>query len=250
MEENPGTLHVSVYRITADKSVSDTHPSLEHNRTYVVLNVADTGHGMDNATQERIYDPFFTTKEQGRGTGLGLATVHGIVTNLGGTIEVKSAIEQGTSFTIYLPLAYSPLEQDEAEIGNIPEGNGERLLFVDDEEVILGFGQQVLRQLGYQVTTVSSSLAALELFRGAPDSFDLVITDQIMPGMTGLQLAHNIRRIRNDIPIIAATGYSETLTPEAAEEVGIAEMLQKPFTKATVARAVYEALRSNVNAPQ
>ncbi|MBW1796685.1 MAG: response regulator, partial [Deltaproteobacteria bacterium] len=187
---------------------------------YVRLSVSDTGHGMDQATMERIFDPFFTTKPVGDGTGMGLATVHGIITSHGGAITVHSELEKGTTFDVYFPRFESGVALEAEMAEPLPRGN-ERILFVDDEEPLVRMGQQMLERLGYHVTARTSSVEALEAFRAQPDRFDLVITDQTMPNMTGVELAKELMRIRPDIPIILITGFSEIVPPEKAKKMGI-----------------------------
>jgi PAS domain S-box-containing protein len=235
-----GTLTVSLEQMYLDALFSSQHPPLcegEHLR----LTVNDTGCGMDSETIKRIFDPFFTTKEKGQGTGLGLSTVHGIVTSLGGAVFVSSAIGKSSTFDVYLPVFIGePEELEESE--ETPEpGNGETILLVDDEEVILNYLKTMLVQLGYKVTGLSSSTEALALFQSAPEKFNLVITDQTMPGMTGSALACEILKIRR-MPIILMSGYSETITPKEVLAQGIEEYIEKPFTRSAIARAIRMSL--------
>ena len=174
---------------------------------HVRLTVTDTGCGMDSETLAHIFDPYFTTKEVGEGTGLGLSVVHGIVKTHGGTITVESEPGKGTTFHVYFPVIENDAETQEEDEEPLPTGN-ERILFVDDEQVLLHVAEEMLKQLGYDVVTQKSSVEALELFRAEPDRFDLVITDMTMPKMTGDQLARELMKIRSDIPIILYTGFS------------------------------------------
>jgi PAS domain S-box-containing protein len=232
-----GNLTVSLKQVYLDSEFISTHPPLSDG-LHLSLIVSDTGSGMDQETMKRIFDPFFTTKEKGKGTGLGLATVHGIVTELGGTIIVSSFIGKGSSFEVYLPIS----EQEQEEMENFPEaapqGNGEAILLVDDEEAILNFSKTMLEQLGYKVSATSSSIEALEIFQAAPEKVDLIITDQTMPGMTGSTLSTEILKISPGTPIILMTGFSETITAEKALAQGIGEYLEKPFIKSTIAHAI------------
>jgi CheY-like chemotaxis protein len=234
-----GTLTVSLEQLYLDALFSSQHPPLcegEHLR----LTVRDTGCGMDSETIKRIFDPFFTTKE--KGMGLGLATVHGIVTSLGGAVFVTSAIGKGSAFSVYLPVFIGePAGLEEPEETPAP-GNGETILLVDDEEVILNYLKNMLVQLGYKVTGLSSSTEALALFQSAPENFNLVITDQTMPGMTGSALACEILKIRI-LPIILMSGYSETITPKEALAQGIEEYIEKPFTRSAITCAIQRCLR-------
>jgi CheY-like chemotaxis protein len=236
-----GDLMVSLEQIYLDSGFISKHPPLSVG-AHLLITVTDTGCGMDTETLKRIFDPFFTTKEKAKGTGLGLATVHGIVTELGGVILVESAIGIGSTFEIYLPVnQWEQMDMDDLDEAPNP-GNGESILLVDDEEAIINFTKAMLNQLGYKVTGICSSIDALNYFRSAPDEIDLVITDQTMPGITGSQLATEILKIRPDIPIILMTGYSETITPEEAVAQGIKEYLDKPFTKNILAGAIRRLL--------
>ena len=174
---------------------------------YVRLTVRDTGHGMAPEIMERVFEPFFTTKNVGEGTGMGLAVVHGIVTSDGGAITVESAPEQGATFAVYLPRLADPTTST-VDVEEPLPGGRERLLFVDDEAALVHLWQAALEHLGYSVVVCTSSLEALDVFRAAPQNFDLVVTDYTMPTMTGEVLAHELRRIRPDIPIILYTGFS------------------------------------------
>src|ERR1700692_1650984 len=174
---------------------------------YVRLTVEDSGSGMDAATLPRIFEPFFTTKEIGRGTGLGLSLVYAIVTDAGGAIDVRSILEQGSTFTIYLPRAQSAPVAEEAAI-SLLRGNGERVLLVDDEANVLAMTAQGLSRLGYEPVSFSDSRAALAAFEAAPRSFDAVVTDDVMPGLTGTGLASVLRQRRRELPIVLVRGYS------------------------------------------
>ena len=214
---------------------------------YVRLTVKDTGCGMDKATLERIFDPYFTTKGSREGTGLGLALVHGIVKALGGAVKVKTVSGQGSTFQVYLPRLTVPqvsvLEPPPA--ARVPEkslGLHERILFVDDEEVLVRMGARLLKTLGYEVTATTSSLEALKLFHENPHTFDLVITDQTMPQMTGDQLAKEIMEIRQGMPVILCTGFSELISEEGAKELGIKEFLMKPVRMNDLARIIRRVL--------
>jgi len=211
---------------------------------YLELVVSDTGCGMTPAIMERIFDPYFTTKPHGEGTGLGLAMVHGIVTQYGGEIRVESALGRGTTLRVYLPQA----ESDGAEIARIiaqqmPGGN-ERVLVVDDEPTVLAMHTAMLQRLGYRVTTLASSVEAQAEFASRPQEFDLVLTDMAMPGMPGDVLAYKIRQLRPDIPILMCTGFSEKLTPERAKAVGIGKIIMKPLLFRELATSIREFLDS------
>lgn len=210
---------------------------------YLNLTVGDTGIGMDQAVMERIFDPFFTTKKPGEGTGMGLSVVHGIVKSCGGAITVKSDPGKGTEFNIYFPLLVEEVrgEPSEAEAGRIPGGT-ERVLFVDDEEVLVQVGREMLTGLGYEVVGRTSSLEALELFRARPDRFDLVIADMTMPNMTGIELFREITRIRPGMPVVLCSGFSETMMHENARAIGVNEFVMKPIVFQQIAPAIRRAL--------
>ena len=236
-----GVMTVSIDSTCIDTQFASLHPPLEKG-PYLKLTVQDTGSGMDAETLKRIFDPFFTTKEKAKGTGLGLATVHGIVTDLGGTIIVASAIGSGSTFEVLIPMTEKEPDYEEEPDVTLRRGSGQSILLVDDEEAILHFTTTMLEQFGYRVTAVSTGTEALELFRAASDRFDLIITDQTMPGMTGSDLAKAVLAARPSMPIVLMTGYSETITPEEALARGIEEYIDKPFTRQTIARAVQRCL--------
>jgi CheY-like chemotaxis protein len=189
----------------------------------------------------RIFDPFFTTKKTGEGTGLGLAIVHGIVSQHEGYVTVESNLERGSTFAVYLPKVAERSRSEATAPDVIPTGH-ERILLVDDEEALVEMGQELLQELGYQVTAVGSSTEALSVVRADPSAFDLVITDQTMPGMTGLELATKILSVRVGIPIILCTGFSHIVNEEDAQAIGIRALLMKPLTKAEIAKTVRRVL--------
>jgi CheY-like chemotaxis protein len=196
---------------------------------WLVLKVADSGTGIAPEIIERIFDPFFTTKEVGVGTGLGLSLVHGIVTELGGAIDVASTPGAGSAFTVYLPRAGdAPLEQS-AQEPSMPRGNRQRVLVVDDEEPLVRLATQTLEYLGYVPVGFTSSAAALEAFRADPAQFDALITDERMPGMSGTRLIREVRGIRRAIPILLASGYVGAAVVDRAHNAGADEVLRKPL---------------------
>jgi CheY-like chemotaxis protein len=197
--------------------------------------------GISPQNVHTIFEPYFTTKPVGEGTGMGLAVVHGIVENHDGQITVDSTIGKGTCFTIYLPITKKRKVQMHQEKENLPLGN-ENILFVDDEAPIAKMGGKVLEQLGYSVTTRTSSVEALELFRSKPQAFDLVVTDMTMPNMTGDKLAAEIMNIRSDISVVLCTGYSKKISEESAAEIGIKAFAYKPIVKADLAKTVRKVL--------
>lgn len=240
MQTTGGTLKVTLHNIHVDAELAASSPEL-HEGAYVCLGISDTGHGMGPDTLEHIFEPYFTTKKTGEGSGLGLSVVHGIIMGHGGAITVDSAPGAGTLFTVYLPRLFDETTQESTEPENLPSGN-ERILFVDDEESLARLGQKNLESLGYDVTAATSAASALALFRSDPHAFDLVFTDQTMPSLTGTQLSETILNIRPELPIILCTGFSETVSPEAARSIGITAFIMKPLTKRDMAQAVRKAL--------
>lgn len=241
MRDRGGTLAVGLAPVELDTALARSIPRLEPG-SYLHLWVSDTGCGMDQDTLDRIFEPFFTTREKGKGTGLGLATVHGIVSDLSGAVTVSSAIGDGSTFHVYLPTCKAEDRKDETGEDAVPRGNGERILLVDDESAILAFAKSMIEQMGYLVRTHSSSIQALEAFSQAPHAFDLIITDQTMPLLTGVELAAKVQAIRSDIPVILITGFSEIISAEQARKQGICVYLEKPFTRNSLARAIRQAL--------
>ena len=245
MREKGGTLEVRLENVHVDDTFAKTHRGVRPG-PYVCLTVSDTGCGMSRDILERIFDPYFTTKEKGEGTGLGLAVVSGIVRSYGGTITVYSTPGQGSTFHVYFPMLEEdrPLkEREELDFEPLPRGT-ERILFVDDEEVLVEIGSQMLESLGYNVTCRTSPLEALELFKAKPQAFDLVITDMTMPQMTGDKLAEKFLEIRPDLPIVLCTGFSEKITRQGVRALGIREFLMKPLVLKDLAVAVRKALES------
>ncbi len=207
------------------------------------LAVTDSGVGMDKGTLSKIFDPFFTTRKVGQGTGLGLSTAFGIVHAHGGGITVSSRPHKGTTFEIFLPLADGIIEKLPATPDHAQDKTGtESILFVDDEESIRNIGKIYLERLGYSVTTISDGRKALELFKASPDRFNLVVTDQTMPKITGEELARELLKLSPDIPIIVCTGYSSSISPESSSAIGISALLQKPLTPDELSRVVRDVL--------
>ena len=241
MREKGGVLRVILTEVNIDSS--DSGPNLDLNPgPYVRLSVSDTGHGMDRAVMERIFDPFFTTKDPGEGTGMGLSVVHGIIRSHGGNITVDSAPGEGATFHIYLPqIDTTAIAPETVSTGPLPRGK-ERILLVDDEEQVVNMVRQMLERLGYHVTARTSSVEALEAFRAQPEKFDLVITDQTMPNMTGAELTKKLIAIRPDIPAILCTGFSEVISEEKAREIGISEYVMKPVVMSDIAKTIRRLL--------
>ena len=242
MREKGGVLAISLSPIELDADALKNKMDIKSG-LYVQLEVSDTGHGIDETILERMFEPYYTTKANGEGTGLGLSLVHGIVKSLNGEITVYSEPQLGTTFRVYFPIiANETKEQTVTDIkASLPSGN-ERLLVADDEEVIVALMQQGLSSFGYKVTAVTSSVEALRIFKAEPDNFDLVITDMTMPHMTGQELAEEIVRIKPEMPIILCTGFSELITKEKARGIGISKFITKPISLKDLAQYVREIL--------
>jgi signal transduction histidine kinase/ActR/RegA family two-component response regulator len=227
MRATGGTLEVRLEAVEVDAVFAATHPELKPG-PHVRLTVCDTGHGMSPEILERIYEPFFTTKDVGEGTGMGLSVAHGIVASHGGAMTVVSVPGKSTTFAIYLPCSAGPTTQPSSVAESIPRGH-EHILFVDDEAILVHLGQELLTRLGYTVTGHTGGIEALTAFRAAPQQFDLVITDQTMPTMTGEALVRALRDIRPDLPIVLCTGFSYAMTKDKAAALGIDAFLLKPL---------------------
>ncbi len=240
MEDKGGVLDIRLTDNHPNTDVRALNPNASQER-YLRLTITDTGHGMSPETMEHIFDPYFTTKAIGKGTGLGLAVVHGLVARYGGAITVHSDLGKGATFHVYLPSIENMECTETEEEKPVPKGT-ERILFVDDEEMLTVMTKLLLEQLGYQVQTSISSAAALEVFRAAPSGFDLVITDFTMPEMTGMDLAEALLKVRPDIPIILCTGFSEQIDEEKSRKAGIRAFLMKPIGIADMARVIRQVL--------
>lgn len=242
MRERGGVLTVTYRRLDIAPGGPEPAPGLPPG-DYAHLSVTDTGKGMNKATLERIFEPYFTTKPPGEGTGMGLAIVHGIVRGHQGLVTVKSAPGEGSTFDVYIPL-YRHEEDAAAPEGPslVRRARGERILFVDDEESLALLARMALERSGYRVLSCTKSLEALRRFEERPQDFDVVITDQTMPDMTGEELAERMRAIRPDIPIILCTGYSERMDERRAREAKFNGYLEKPFVDADLSRAIQQAL--------
>jgi CheY-like chemotaxis protein len=208
----------------------------------VLLAVRDTGCGMSKELQERIFEPYFTTKKQGEGTGLGLSVVHGIVRSYQGHITIYSEPGQGSAFHVYLPQVQVQSGGAVEEAGAIPRGSG-TVLAVDDELVVCQLQEQVLHRLGYEVVSCSSGMQALETFQRDRARIDLVLTDMTMPGMNGAELARRIKQLSPATPVIICTGFSDIMNEEKAKQLGIDGYLFKPVTMQQLSHALYDALR-------
>jgi CheY-like chemotaxis protein len=209
---------------------------------YTRLIVRDNGVGIAPEIRDKIFDPYFTTKKVGEGSGLGLSTAMGIVKHAHGSITVESAPGKGSTFTVCLPQVRETAMIDEVvTVEPIPRGS-ERILFVDDEALVVMMGEGLLRELGYDVTSKRSSREALEVFRNDPLRFDLVITDQTMPDMTGVELAKQMLAVRPEVPVILCTGFSHLVDDDSARAAGIKGFVMKPLTQGEIARIVRQVL--------
>ena len=240
MREKGGVLRISLEDIDVDSDAAGKRQDLEPG-PYVNLTVSDTGRGMTPGVQEKIFEPYFTTKKTGEGTGMGLAVVHDIVKSYQGAIEVHSEPGKGTTFRVFLPRIEGEVKPETMMPDVVPEGN-ERILFVDDEAALANLGKYMLERLGYQVESRTSSIEALEAFRAQPDRFDLVITDMTMPNMTGMELAKEIIGIRPTLPVVICTGYSDLISEDKAKAMDIREFIMKPVIKREIAHAVRRVL--------
>jgi signal transduction histidine kinase/ActR/RegA family two-component response regulator len=209
---------------------------------YVRLSVSDTGGGIPPAVLERMFDAFFTTKGVGDGTGLGLSLVHGIVADFGGAIDVATQAGAGTTFTVWLPAAGETPRLLAEPMGELPQGNGETVMIVDDERSLVALAEETLAALGYEPMGFDSSVAALQAFRAEPQRFDLVLTDETMPDLSGVELAREMRRVRPELPIVLMSGYSGAQLTERARATGVAEVLRKPLVRRDIAEALGRAL--------
>ncbi len=247
MNGHSGVLTVELAETEVDDDFAQAHADLRRG-AYVRLRVADNGCGMSPATLARIFEPFFTTKALGEGTGLGLSVVHGIIKSHDGGLTVHSQPGAGTRFDLYFPVFEAEVPEAADGVEPLPIGHGERILFVDDEESLAELGENILKRLGYRVTVRSKVMDALALFREQPDAFDLVITDLNMPVMNGTTFAWKLLELRPELKIILTTGYSATLTPEAAQELGFRALLPKPSDLRALGEIVQRVLQ-NAGAP-
>jgi signal transduction histidine kinase len=245
MKDRTGRLQINLEPCVVDEAHAATQSQLNPG-FYTRVSVSDTGCGMDQATLRRIFEPFFTTKPLGEGTGLGLAVVHGIMKDHDGAVMVYSQPGEGTTFHLYFPAHAGEATVAAAEQGPTPRGHGERVLFVDDEELLVQLGQETLAALGYEVEVSTQPAAALAMVRADPQRFSLVLTDQTMPGMTGLFLAGQLLKIRPGLPIVLMTGYSSSLTAAQVEAAGIRQLLFKPTTIHSLGTAVHAALSAKL----
>ncbi len=243
MEKTGGELKVSLKEVQLGKS--DLISATIKSGVFACLIVSDNGIGMDNDLTDKIFDPYFTTKKDGLGTGMGLSIIHGIIRSLGGAIHVQSNIGKGTIFYVYLPVAKSFIKNPDSKIKEHIPGGVEHILLVDDEEAILSMEKMMLERLGYQLTSRASSIEALKAFKDNPAKFDLVITDMAMPNMPGDMLSIELMKIRPDIPILICTGFSDTMSEEKADLLGIDGFLLKPIVMKDLSQKIRGILDTN-----
>jgi CheY-like chemotaxis protein len=236
-----GVLRIGLDTIAPRRALRLSHGSLPAGR-YIRLKVRDSGNGIDQATMERIFEPFFTTKRAGQGTGLGLSTVHGIVSAHHGAINVKSKPGKGTTFEVYFPRIEQEIPEEEVPETPVRNGHGETVLIVDDDKPLVLLGEEMLAALGYEPVGFDRGHAALAAFRADPARFDLVLTDEVMPDVTGTELAGAMHDIRPDIPIVLMTGYDGALQPDRLRSAGIREVLEKPLLSRSLADCISRQL--------
>ena len=244
MMKTGGILNVKLDAVKIDQKTADKIPNLKKGE-YIRLTISDTGHGMDLKTKERIFEPFFTRKEVGSGSGLGLSVVHGIINNYGGAIVVDSTPGKGTTFMIYLPkYGEDALESDKSN--KKPLKGDEYILFVDDEPEITFMGKKMLENLGYKVTISTNSVSALEEFKKDPDRYSLLVTDQSMPNISGTDLAIMMKEIRPELRVIIITGYADNLSDESLAKSGISEVILKPMILDDFSKIIRRVLDKNI----
>lgn len=247
MKEGGGVLGVNLDSVEINAETARKYHKLIPGE-YIRLTVTDTGYGMEPDVMKRIFDPFYTTKEHGKGTGMGLALVHGIVSKIGGAVHVMSEPAKGSIFQVFFPKAREELIADGENEDDIPKGD-EHILFVDDEKNIVEMAQEMFSSMGYKVISTMNSLEALSIFKKQPERFDLIISDQTMPDLTGINLAKAILEIRSDIPIIICTGFSDLIDPEMVKSIGIREYVLKPYSKTSIARLIRKVLGQSGKQP-
>jgi PAS domain S-box-containing protein len=230
-------------RLEGDRRLS--HGTLARG-DYVRLVVRDVGTGIPAAVIDRIFDPFFTTRGVGKGTGLGLSLVHAIVSDLDGAIDVATAEGKGTTFTIWLPIRAEQSQAERETARAVPTGSGQTIMVVDDEPALVALAEETLAGLGYEPVGFKSSVAALTAFRATPHRFDAVITDETMPDLTGSELAHDLRKVRPDIPIVMMSGYAGKQLVNRAASLGVTEILRKPLLRSEIAESLERALARQI----
>jgi len=236
-----GTMRITLQPALIDEAEAAVITHIQAGR-YLKLTFADNGHGMDEETSKRIFDPFFTTKEVGQGTGLGLSVVHGIIQAHRGNITVESSPGKGATFTLYLPEAEDEFSEAAAPDTSMPRGNGELIAVVDDEDVVRSFAQMALEKLGYRVAAFDSPHQCLEVLRRQSADFAMLLTDQTMPVMKGIELAVEVRNMTTTLPIVIMSGYFTSVAPDKLAQLGRVSLLSKPFTNEELSRAVNRSI--------
>ncbi len=248
MREKGGQLDIQLSQFNMGWRHRQEFPKLKKG-TYLRISVRDTGNGIPEEIRERVFDPFFSTKPTGEGTGMGLAVVKGIVDALGGDIAVETTIGEGTTFHVALPMVDAP-PIEEATVWQAPPSAGERILFVDDEHNIAKMAPPMLESLGYRFEVFTNGLKALERFKEKPQAFDLLITDQVMPDLTGTELAAAVREIYPGLPVIICSGYGGHITAEMATDLNINAFLQKPISRRELGEAISRVMHPDQTVPQ
>lgn len=240
MKSMEGEINIKLLNRYIDSEYIKTQPGLNEG-WHIILKVSDNGSGINPDIIDRIFEPFFTTKERGKGTGLGLSVIHGIVKNHGGSISVQSTPGRGTEFEIILPATAESTRFKEKKIEKPVSGNA-TILLVDDEKLLTETNSSILESMGYKVFACNNGNDAMEIFRNNSGIIDLVITDMTMPGMTGLHLTSEIRKLCPGTPVLLCTGFNEQLTTEKAEAAGVFQILMKPFTSIELGQAIKKGL--------
>jgi CheY-like chemotaxis protein len=247
MKDTGGILTVRLLEVEVQEGGINNLPDLPSG-PYMHLTISDTGPGIESGILGRIFDPYFTTKEKGEGTGLGLSVVHGIAQSLKGAVEVESDPGKGTEFNVYLPRVIGKADM----AANLPQAlstGNERILLADDEDALATMGRLMLDRLGYKVTVKTDSYEALETFRAQPFEFDLIISDKTMPGLTGFDLAQEIKKIRPNVPFIICTGYSDEIEADRAARLEINRLIVKPLSMDDLAKTVRSVLDDTAKKP-
>jgi two-component system, cell cycle sensor histidine kinase and response regulator CckA len=242
MKDKGGTIILRLSEEHLTNAADLIHPEMKLG-AYLKLTVEDTGHGISPEVIERIFDPFFTLKKPGEGTGMGLAVIQGIVKEIGGTVAVRSEMGRGSVFDVFLPRIDHLSVEGEALSEALPTGEG-CILFIDDEAFLVKSAVRFLEGAGFEVVGCTSGFEALEIFKKAPQRFDLVVTDAVMPKMSGIELARELMNIRSDIPVVLCTGFSEEVGREKIQSLGIRSVLMKPVIGSILIAAVKENMGS------
>ncbi|MGD9364705.1 MAG: response regulator [Desulfobacteraceae bacterium] len=241
MQEKGGVLEFDLRDEFLDSDLATNYPEIQPG-PFLKFTVSDTGHGMTPEIIDHIFEPFYTTKANNEGTGMGLSVVHGIVSSCGGMITVSSELDKGSSFSIFLPAIEHPSDLKRTQQVPIPMGNKEHVLFIDDEPSLVNMGRQILESLGYQVTSQTDGSEALKLIKAQPNRFDLLVTDMTMPKITGDKLALAIKAIRPKLPVILCSGFSTQMDENKAAALGIRAYIRKPVLREQLARIIREVL--------